>query len=109
PPPVRYPAIWTSCLGWALGDIRPLISRENERLGDRETKAMPQVMLRRIAFTLGALLIYRAGLYVLVPGIDPAAWDQIFRIRFLPAAAPTAWRFLAWALVHTSPPQSSCS
>jgi len=25
-------------LGWALGDIRPLISRENERLGDQETK-----------------------------------------------------------------------
>ncbi len=42
---------------------------------------MPEVMLRRIAFTLGALLIYRAGLYVLVPGIDPAAWDQIFPIH----------------------------
>lgn len=41
---------------------------------------MPEVA-RRIVFTLGALLVYRLGLYILVPGIDPAAWDPIFRIH----------------------------
>jgi preprotein translocase subunit SecY len=33
----------------------------------------------RIWFTLGALVIYRLGVYVPLPGIDPAAWAQIFR------------------------------
>jgi hypothetical protein len=40
---------------------------------------MPETMLRRISITLGAVLIYRAGLYVPLPGINPAIWDQIFR------------------------------
>ena len=34
---------------------------------------------QRIWFTLGALLVYRLGTYIPLPGIDPAAWDQIFR------------------------------
>src|SRR5215467_8183712 len=34
---------------------------------------------RRIAFTLGALLVYRLGTYIPLPGIDPEAWAQIFR------------------------------
>ena len=33
----------------------------------------------RIWFTLGALLVYRLGTYIPLPGIDPAAWEQIFR------------------------------
>jgi preprotein translocase subunit SecY len=33
----------------------------------------------RIWFTLGALVIYRLGVYVPIPGIDPAVWAQIFR------------------------------
>jgi preprotein translocase subunit SecY len=34
---------------------------------------------KRIYFTLGALIVYRLGTYIPLPGIDPAAWDQIFK------------------------------
>jgi preprotein translocase subunit SecY len=34
---------------------------------------------KRIWFTLGALLVYRLGTYIPLPGIDPGAWDQIFQ------------------------------
>src|ERR1700739_4590996 len=34
---------------------------------------------KRIWFTLGALLVYRLGTYIPLPGIDPNAWDQIFQ------------------------------
>jgi preprotein translocase subunit SecY len=34
---------------------------------------------RRIIFTLGALLIFRLGTYIPLPGISPEVWQQIFR------------------------------
>jgi preprotein translocase subunit SecY len=34
---------------------------------------------RRIAFTLGALLIYRLGTYIPLPGISPEVWQQFFK------------------------------
>jgi preprotein translocase subunit SecY len=34
---------------------------------------------KRIWFTLGALLVYRLGTYIPLPGIDPNVWDQVFR------------------------------
>ncbi len=34
---------------------------------------------KRIWFTLGALLVYRLGTYVPLPGIDPAIWSQVFK------------------------------
>src|SRR5688500_12697051 len=34
---------------------------------------------KRIWFTLGALLVYRFGTYIPLPGIDPNIWDQVFR------------------------------
>jgi len=34
---------------------------------------------KRIWFTLGALIVYRFGTYIPLPGIDPSAWEQIFR------------------------------
>ena len=34
---------------------------------------------QRIWVTLGALLVYRLGTYIPLPGIDPSAWEQIFR------------------------------
>src|SRR5690606_26839766 len=36
---------------------------------------------KRIWFTLGALLVYRLGTYIPLPGVDPSAWDQIFRTQ----------------------------
>jgi preprotein translocase subunit SecY len=41
--------------------------------------AKAEELKKRIWFTLGALLVYRLGTYVPLPGIDPAAWEQIFR------------------------------
>ncbi len=33
---------------------------------------------KRILFVLGAIIIYRLGTYIPVPGIDPQAWAEIF-------------------------------
>jgi len=40
---------------------------------------MTSELARRIVFTLGALLIYRLGTYIPLPGINPLVWEQIFR------------------------------
>ena len=34
---------------------------------------------KRIWFTLGALIIYRLGTYIPLPGIDPVALDTLFQ------------------------------
>lgn len=36
---------------------------------------------QRIMFVLGALLVYRLGTYIPVPGIDPAVWNEIFESK----------------------------
>ena len=36
-------------------------------------------LMRRVAFTLGVLLVYRIGTFTPLPGIDPAVWEQVFR------------------------------
>ncbi len=41
--------------------------------------AKAEELKKRIWFTIGALLVYRFGTYIPLPGIDPSAWDQIFR------------------------------
>jgi preprotein translocase subunit SecY len=41
--------------------------------------AKAEELKKRIWFTLGALLVFRFGTYIPLPGIDPSAWDQIFR------------------------------
>ena len=33
---------------------------------------------KRILFVLGALLVYRLGTFIPVPGVDPAAWNEIY-------------------------------
>lgn len=38
-----------------------------------------ETLKKRLWFTLGALVVYRFGSYVPIPGIDPAALDQIFQ------------------------------
>src|SRR5262245_23834462 len=40
---------------------------------------MTPELARRIAFTLVALLVYRFGTYIPLPGIAPSVWEQIFR------------------------------
>ena len=34
---------------------------------------------RRIGLTIGALLVFRLGTFISIPGIDPRVWHQIFR------------------------------
>src|ERR1700737_814515 len=34
---------------------------------------------KRLWFTLGALLVYRLGTYIPLPGIDPNIWEQVFK------------------------------
>src|SRR6202161_593625 len=41
--------------------------------------AQAEQMKKRIWFTLGALLVYRLGTYIPLPGIDPNIWEQVFR------------------------------
>src|SRR5260370_7043224 len=41
--------------------------------------AKAEELKKRIWFTLGAMLVYRFGTYIPLPGIDPSAWEQIFR------------------------------
>ena len=43
--------------------------------------AKAEELKKRIWFTLGALLVYRLGTYIPLPGIDPNAWDQIFNTQ----------------------------
>ncbi len=41
--------------------------------------AMNSDLMRRVAVTLGALLVYRIGTFVPLPGIDPTVWERVFR------------------------------
>jgi len=43
--------------------------------------AKAEELKKRIWFTLGALLVYRLGTYIPLPGIDPTAWEQVFRTQ----------------------------
>ena len=40
---------------------------------------MTPELARRIAFTLGALLIYRLGTWIPLPGLNSGIWEQVFR------------------------------
>ena len=41
--------------------------------------AKAEELKQRLWFTLGALMIYRVGTYVPLPGIDPHIWQEIFQ------------------------------
>src|SRR5436189_1491815 len=43
--------------------------------------AKAEELKKRIWFTVGALLVYRLGTYIPLPGIDPNAWAQIFNTQ----------------------------
>ncbi|HEX5845909.1 MAG TPA: preprotein translocase subunit SecY, partial [Rhodoplanes sp.] len=43
--------------------------------------AKAEELKKRIWFTIGALLVYRLGTYIPLPGIDPGQWEQIFRTQ----------------------------
>jgi preprotein translocase subunit SecY len=43
------------------------------------TLAAADGVKKRIWFTLGALLVYSLGTYIPLPGLDPIAWEWLFR------------------------------
>jgi preprotein translocase subunit SecY len=43
--------------------------------------AKAEELKKRIWFTMGALLVYRLGTYIPLPGIDPTSWEQLFRTQ----------------------------
>ena len=43
--------------------------------------AKAEELKKRIWFTLGALLVYRLGTYIPLPGIDPNIWEQVFQTQ----------------------------
>jgi preprotein translocase subunit SecY len=43
--------------------------------------AKAEELKKRIWFTVGALLVYRLGTYIPLPGIDPAIWEQVFQTQ----------------------------
>jgi len=43
--------------------------------------AKAEELKKRIYFTIGALLVYRLGTYIPLPGIDPTAWEQAFKTQ----------------------------
>ena len=40
---------------------------------------MSTELVKRGAFTIGALLVWRLGTYIPLPGIDPTAWEMLFQ------------------------------
>src|SRR5215472_12162524 len=67
--------------GTASGSFRTMASAAEQLAANLNFSALAKAeeLKKRIWFTLGALLVYRLGTYIPLPGIDPAAWDQIFR------------------------------
>src|SRR5246500_5549204 len=43
--------------------------------------AKAEELKKRIWFTLGALLVYRLGTYIPLPGLDPNIWEQVFKTQ----------------------------
>ena len=74
---------------------------------------------RRVVFLLLALVVYRIGAHIPVPGIDPVALQQLFKSQaggilnlfnmFSGGALVALHRVLPWASCPTSAPASSCS
>src|ERR1700730_16086844 len=44
--------------------------------------AKAEDLKKRMWFTLGALVVYRLGTYIVLAGIDPEAWEAIFQTNF---------------------------
>ena len=93
-----------------------LLAHQYEGLIKRVEAAGPPAMTselgRRIAFTVGALLVFRLGTFIPIPGIDPSVWIGDLpqpgkagcsaRRVILPAAPFTGWRSSRSASCRTS-------
>src|SRR5262249_40958870 len=77
----RTPERAVGVFGGGDGRFRALGSGAEQPAANLQFSALAKAeeLKKRIWFTLGALLVYRLGTYIPLPGIDPSAWDQIFR------------------------------
>src|SRR6516225_628832 len=59
----------------------PMVSAAEQLAANLNFSALAKAeeLKKRIWFTLGALLVYRLGTYIPLPGIDPNIWDQVFQ------------------------------
>jgi preprotein translocase subunit SecY len=73
---------------------------------------------RRLMFLVLALVVYRIGAHIPVPGIDPDQLSQLFNsqrggilgmFNLFSGGALSVLQFLRWASCLTFLPQSSCS
>src|SRR5262249_53960887 len=55
------------------------IRRADQEIQAEGQEAMNSDLMRRVAVTLGALLVYRIGTFIPLPGLDHADWELIFR------------------------------
>src|ERR1700710_1506232 len=67
-------------MGWGAVRELSMVSAAEQLAANLNFSALAKAeeLKKRIWFTLGALLIYRLGTYIPLPGIDPAAWEQVF-------------------------------
>ena len=103
------------------GTERHMVSAAEQLAANLNFSALAKAkeLKKRICFTVGALLVYRLGTYIPLPGIDPHAWDAEFQharpaafsacSTCSPAAAFTAWRSSRSTSCPTSRPRSSSS
>src|ERR1700716_1105476 len=68
-------------MGWGAVRELSMVSAAEQLAANLNFSALAKAeeLKKRIWFTLGALLVYRFGTYIPLPGIDPSAWEQIFR------------------------------
>jgi len=73
---------------------------------------------KRIWFTLGALIVFRLGTYIPIPGIDPEQFARNFQqqaggvlglFNMFSGGAVERWRSSLSTSCRTSPPRSSSS
>src|SRR5437764_15214207 len=60
-----------------------MVSAAEQRAANLNFGALAKAdeLKKRIWFTLGALLVYRLGTYIPLPGIDPTIWEQVFKTQ----------------------------
>ena len=65
----------------ATGESLNMVSAAEQLAANLNFGALAKAdeLKKRIWFTLGALLVYRLGTYIPLPGIDPAIWEQVFK------------------------------
>jgi len=65
----------------AAGESQDMVSAAEQLAANLNFGALAKAdeLKKRIWFTLGALLVYRLGTYIPLPGIDPNIWEQVFR------------------------------